>query len=171
MVLRVAALSQAIGVPIGVDALQYFAKKIEPCDAKWEASTTRAFISLLSSGHSLIGVMERLDHYGLLERIIPEWTKVRGLPQRNAYHTFTVDRHLVETVVAAGDLRRQVKRPDLLVIAAFLHDIGKGYGGDHSVVGAEIAERVSLRIGLTGYEGEVVVRLVRNHLLLADTAT
>ncbi len=171
LVLEVAALSQETGLLIAPEAMRYFADEVEPWTSDWDASAVEALVALLSGGHNLVGATERLDHYGLLERIIPEWKWVRGLPQRNAYHTFTVDRHLVETAVAAGGLRRQVRRPDLLVIAAFLHDIGKGQGGDHSRIGAEIAERIVLRFGLSEYDARVVVRLVRNHLLLADTAT
>src|SRR6185312_6018099 len=89
----------------------------------------------------------------------------------NAYHTFTVDRHLLETAALAAELAGTVERPDLLLIGALLHDIGKGYPGDHSVVGALVAEPMAARLGLTEADVRMVVGLVRHHLLLPDTAT
>ncbi len=92
-------------------------------------------------------------------------------PQRNPVHTWTVDRHLVETAVRASHLTRRVGRPDLLLIAALLHDIGKGWPGDHSVAGEVIARDMAARIGFDKQDVAVVATLVRHHLLLIDTAT
>ena len=81
-----------------------------------------------------------MDQAGIIERLLPCWGAVRSAPQRNAVHRYTVDRHLVQTAVEASALAREVNRPDLLLVGALLHDIGKGRGGDHSVVGAAIAD-------------------------------
>ncbi|NEA05569.1 HD domain-containing protein, partial [Streptomyces sp. SID10116] len=97
--------------------------------------------------------------------------RVRCRPQRNAVHTWTVDRHLVETAVRASALTRRVGRPDLLLVAALLHDIGKGWPGDHSTAGETIARDVTARIGFDAADVAVVARLVRHHLLLVETAT
>jgi [protein-PII] uridylyltransferase len=97
---------------------------------------------------------------------------VRSRPQRNAVHRHTVDRHLVETVVQAGAFLRDVERPDLLLVAALLHDIGKVPGSpDHSVTGAPLARRAAERIGFAAGDVEVVERLVREHLTLVELAT
>ena len=92
-------------------------------------------------------VWEALEAEGLITRLLPDWERVRCRPQRNAVHTWTVDRHLVETAVRASALTRRVGRPDLLLVAALLHDIGKGWPGDHSVAGEIIARDVAARIG------------------------
>ena len=86
-------------------------------------------------------------------------------------HTWTVDRHLVEAAVKASALTRRVHRPDLLLVAALLHDIGKGWPGDHSVAGETIAKDVATRIGFDRADVAVIATLVRHHLLLIETAT
>ena len=95
---------------------------------------------------------------------------MRSAPQRNAIHRFTVDRHLVETAVQASALTRNVERPDLLLVAALLHDIGKGRPEDHSIIGAQMARRIAPRLGLDEEESETVEWLVRYHLLMSDMA-
>jgi [protein-PII] uridylyltransferase len=96
---------------------------------------------------------------------------VRCRPQRNAVHIWTVDRHLIETAVQASAFTRRVGRPDLLLVAALLHDIGKGWPGDHSVAGEIIAKDVAARIGFDRNDVTVIATLVRHHLLLVETAT
>jgi [protein-PII] uridylyltransferase len=97
---------------------------------------------------------------------------VRNRPQRNAYHRFTVDRHLLETAANAADLARHVSRPDLLLVGALLHDIGKGFPGrDHTDVGIELVGAIGPRLGFSPADVAVLQALVRQHLLLADAAT
>ena len=117
-------------------------------------------------------MIESLDAAGLLEPLLPEWAEVRFRAQHNPVHRFTVDRHLLETAAEAADLVRDVDRPDLLLVGALLHDIGKGRPGrDHSVVGAEMVEIIAPRMGFPPEDVEVLVGLARHHLLLPDTAT
>jgi [protein-PII] uridylyltransferase len=147
---------------------------------RWDAEECEAFIALLRSGRGGVPVFEALDQVGALARIIPEWEHVRFLPQRNAYHRFTVGRHLLEAVAECaelldaadfdGDVARRA-RPDVLLLSALLHDIGKGRDGDHSVVGAQAAVVVARRIGLDDGGVAVLEWLVRHHLDLAETAT
>jgi [protein-PII] uridylyltransferase len=106
-----------------------------------------------------------------LTRLLPEWESVRSKPQRNSYHRFTVDRHLVEAAAEAAALTRRVARPDLLLIGALLHDIGKGLPGDHTDTGMDVVARIGPRLGLAAGDVDVLVAMVRHHLLLPDVAT
>ena len=146
----------------------------------WDADARSAFFRLLRAGRPLVAVFEALDHVGALVRILPEWAHVRARPQRNAYHRFTVDRHLLEAVAECdelldgtgldADIARRA-RLELLLFGVLTHDIAKGAAGDHSEVGAEHAAAFATRIGLEAHAAEVIGWLVRNHLLMADTAT
>jgi [protein-PII] uridylyltransferase len=135
----------------------------------------------LRAGRSAIPVVESLDEVGAFTSLFPEWVQVRAKPQRNAYHRFTVDRHLLEAVAECaalldatgfdGDVARRA-RPELLLLSALLHDLGKGIpDGDHSETGADAARVIGERLGLDDHGVDVVVWLVRHHLLLAETAT
>ena len=126
---------------------------------------------LLAAGPGLLGVWETLDETGALERILPEWERVRLLPHASVVHRFTVDRHLVETCIEASTLIRRVARPDVLMVAALLHDIGKGQLTEHCVAGEPIAREIAARMGFDEREVELVGDLVRWHLLLPETAT
>jgi [protein-PII] uridylyltransferase len=137
----------------------------------WPPAAREALVALLEAGTPSVSVLESLDQAGVLVRLLPEWQAVRCKPQRNAVHRFTVDRHLVETAVEAARLSRRVSRPDLLVLAGLLHDIGKGFPGDHTDAGVEIVPRIGARIGLDPADVTVLVTLVRHHLLLPDVAT
>ncbi|HMG27680.1 MAG TPA: HD domain-containing protein, partial [Acidimicrobiia bacterium] len=149
-------------------------------DVAWDAETRDAFVALLRAGRGAVPVFEALDQAGVLARLLPEWDRIRSLSQRNAYHRFTVDRHLLEAVAECaalldddgfdGDVARRA-RADLLLLAALLHDLGKGMEGDHSVVGAEAAVRLARRIGVDEPGVATLEWLVRNHLALAETAT
>jgi [protein-PII] uridylyltransferase len=96
---------------------------------------------------------------------------VRNKPQRNPYHRYTVDRHLLEASANAATLAYRVNRVDLLLLGALVHDIGKGYPGDHTEVGMGVAAGIATRIGLAPADVDVIVNLVRLHLLLPDSAT
>ena len=114
---------------------------------------------------------EALDQEGLVASLLPDWDRVRNRPQRNPLHTYTVDRHLVEAAVRSAVLTRDVARPDLLLLSALLHDIGKGWPGDHRITGEVVARDVARRVGLGPSDAELVAGAVRHHLLLPQTAT
>jgi len=171
LLLRVAAASAGNGVPIAAATLdRLVACEIEP-PAVWTSELRESFLSLLEYGAAATVVLEALDQRRMLERLLPEWLAVRHRSQRNSYHRFTVDRHLLEAAAQAALLIRSVGRPDMLLVSALLHDIGKGQGGDHSEAGAVTARVVARRMGFGGEDTEMIGRLVRHHLLLADVAT
>ncbi len=142
-----------------------------PMPDPWPTEARDGLVRLLAAGPGLLPVWETLDETGAVERVLPEWQRIQLLPHASAVHRFTVDRHVVETCVQAAALIRRVARPDLLLVAALLHDIGKGGTRDHSVVGEPIARAAAQRMGFGAADTDVVGRLVRHHLLLAHTAT
>jgi len=170
LTLRVVAEAARHRARVSHDTLA-FLEGLPPLPAPWPVDAREAFLEVLESEESLVELFEALDHYGLWTRLIPEWAPVRSRPQRNAYHRFTVDRHLVEATRNAAGLVERVDRPDLLLVGALLHDIGKGYPGDHSEVGAELAGTIGTRIGFAPPDVEILRRLVRLHLLLPETAS
>lgn len=171
LVLRTAAAAAEADRPISPHTLQRLVAECPPLPEPWPAGARDGLLRLLGAGRPAVGVLESLDQAGLLRRLLPEWEHVRCRPQRNAYHRYTVDRHLMEAAAAAAALTAAVARPDLLLLGAFLHDIGKGYPGDHSAAGVPVAEAVAARVGLSPEDTATIGRLVRHHLLLADTAT
>jgi [protein-PII] uridylyltransferase len=181
-VLRAAVHAARSQVPFERAAL---ARLGEVTTMEWDVEARDAFIDLLAAGRGAIPVFESLDHVGLLVRLVPEWAAVRALPQRNAYHRFTVDRHSLEAVAECaalldpddpagigfdGEVARAARR-DLLLLGALLHDIAKGQPGDHSVVGEAIAREIARRIGIDETGTDDLGWVVRHHLLLAETAT
>lgn len=171
LVLRAATAAGELGTWLARSALDCLATEGPALPDPWPASARDALVALLGTGRAAIPVLEALDQRGLLVRILPEWEAVRSRPQRNAYHRFTVDRHLCETAANAAALTRRVARPDLLLVGALLHDIGKGYPGDHTEVGVEVMARIATRLGFPPADVDVLVNLVRLHLLLPDIAT
>lgn len=139
--------------------------------APWSDDARELFTSLLACGDDAVPVIETLDIADLWCRLLPEWEPNRCRPQRNAYHRFTVDRHLLETVARAADLRDRVERADLLLVSALLHDIGKGYPGDHTTVGMTLVYDIATRMGFNDDDRQTLVLLVEHHLLLPDAAT
>ena len=137
----------------------------------WPPAARRALVRLLASGPGLLPVWETLEQTGALASFLPEWEGIRLLPHASEVHRFTVDRHVVETCIEASRLVREIARPDVLVVAALLHDIGKGGLTEHSVAGEPIARSVTMRMGYDERTADLVARLVRHHLLLARTAT
>ncbi|WP_455359270.1 [protein-PII] uridylyltransferase [Streptomyces sp. SYSU K21746] len=171
--LRAAAAAAQSGLPMSLHAVRRLsaAATVRPMPVPWPAEAREQLVTLLGAGEPTVAVWEALEAEGLITRLLPDWERVRCRPQRNPVHTWTVDRHLVETAVRASSLTRRVGRPDLLLVAALLHDIGKGWPGDHSVAGEVIARDVATRIGFDQHDVAVLAALVRHHLLLVETAT
>ena len=168
--LRAAAAAAQAGLALAPRLLARLAD-CPPLPLPWPDEARDALAALLGAGPAAISVWEALDQEELITRLLPDWERVRNRPQRNPLHTFTVDRHLVETAAHAAALTRTVARPDLLLIAALLHDIGKGWPGDHRLTGEVVARDTALRVGLGASDTALVAGAVRHHLLLPQTAT
>ena len=170
--LRAAAAAAQRGLPLSIDACVLLSEKFSALPSPWPKSVLNDLVSLIGAGSSMIRVFEALDQDGLIEKWIPEWSHVRFLPQRNVLHRHTVDRHMLETAVHAAALTRTVTRPDLLLVAALFHDIGKGFPDkDHCDYGEELIRPLAKRLGFDEKDCETIALLVKEHLLLSAVAT
>lgn len=171
LLLRVATAAARLGARINRASLDRLGDLSPQWPDPWPAGASDSLVALLLEGESAIPVFESLDQRNLLVRVLPEWAPVRSKPQRNAFHRYTVDRHLWQTVANAAGLVHRVKRPDLLVLGALFHDLGKGYPGDHTEVGVQLFKTIGPRMGLSEIDQYIICLLIQHHLLLADTAT
>lgn len=145
-----------------------------------DAESVGAFLSLLSRGGRLAPLLRRLHELRILEQLIPDFKRTRGLLQFNAYHKYTVDAHCIRAVEAATDFAddqspmgrryRRLKDKTLLHLALLIHDIGKGYEEDHSIVGARIARRTGELLDLDSNSIEILEWLILKHLAVNTVA-
>ena len=171
LALRLASVAASRNLPISRDALNLLGRRAPVPTVPWPEPVRDALVSVLSQGPAAIPALEALDQRQLLERYLPEWAAVRNKPQRNPYHRFTVDRHLLEATANSATMTHRVSRPDLLLLGTLLHDIGKGFPGDHTEVGMVVGADIATRMGLPPEDVAAIVTMIRLHLLLPDTAT
>jgi [protein-PII] uridylyltransferase len=176
LVVRAAAAAAQAGLPVSPATVLRLARTCPPLPDPWPPVALDAFLSLLGAGEPMLAAWEDLDQAGLISALLPGWERLRSLPQRDPIHLYTVDRHLMQTAVNASGLVRRVARPDLLLLAAILHDIGKGPRederdhADHAAVGADLCVPWLRRMGVPDEDISTVERLIRHHLLLGDSA-
>ena len=145
----------------------------------------RAFLSILREGKEIEILLGKMHELGFLSQYIPEFSQVEGKVHYDLYHVHPVDIH---SILAVGELRRlrdgfyqkdyplltslirEIEKPEILFLTTLLHDIGKGKEGDHSFVGAEIAERIGERMGLSPENRELIGFLISRHLFMLETA-
>jgi [protein-PII] uridylyltransferase len=171
LLLRVAAASASNGLPIAVSTLGRLADSAAELPTPWPREALDLLLVLLAAGPDTVATIETLDRTGLWCRLLPEWAAIRDLPPRDVIHIWTVDRHSAEVVSRARIFTTRVARPDLLLLAALVHDLGKGRGVDHSVLGAELITQIGSRLGIWPSDIELLAKLVRHHLLLSIVAT
>ena len=169
--LRAAATAAQLGLPLSLDSCIELAANFHELPNPWPREARENLVALIGAGSAMVQVWEALDQEGIITRLLPEWTPLRSLPQRNVLHRHTVDRHMVETAVYAAALTRQVHRPDLLLVAALFHDLGKGTEADHSIRGAELITPLVRRLGFPESDVKTLELLVAHHLLISATAT
>ena len=170
LLLRAAAAASERGLVLAPATAARLVTESAALPAPWPVEARELLVRMLA-GPGLLGVWETLEETGALDLVLPEWEQIRLLPHASVIHRFTVDRHVVETCVEASKLIRRVDRPDLLMVTALLHDIGKGTGLDHSIAGEQVAHAVATRMGFSAADADLVALLVRWHLLLPEVAT
>ena len=143
LLLRAAAEAAERAVVLSPPTAARLARELTPLPEPWPAEARNLLVRLLAAGRGLLDVWETLDETGALAGLLPEWERIRLLPHASIVHRFTVDRHVVETCIEASALIRSVARPDVLLVTALLHDIGKGSLTEHSVAGAPIARAIA----------------------------
>ena len=143
------------------------------------------FMSILREKTGVTQQLRRMNRYGVLAAYIPEFGRVVGRMQYDLFHVYTVDEHTLFVLrnlrrftlekhrsehSTANEIGELIEKPELLYVAALMHDIAKGSGGDHSTLGADIARKFCSRHGLSASEASLVAWLVQNHLLMSMTA-
>ncbi|HEY2664499.1 MAG TPA: [protein-PII] uridylyltransferase [Candidatus Binataceae bacterium] len=178
---------QAHNVTLSSKAYQIVRESLHLIDDQFRTDprTGAALMSILKGRSGVATTLEAMHRTGVLGAIIPEFGKLNARVIQDLYHIYTVDRHSLVAVremerLRAGefkssnqlltDVSRELDSVPLVLLALLLHDIGKGHGHDHDARGALLTEEVSARLGLSEEETELVVFLVRNHLLMSQVA-
>ncbi|HEY1962295.1 MAG TPA: [protein-PII] uridylyltransferase [Rhizomicrobium sp.] len=185
--LRIFAEADERGVDVHPAALREITRSLDLIDdtLRSDPEANRIFLGILTSRRDPEKTLRWLNESGVFGRFVPEFGRVVGLMQFNMYHHYTVDEHLIRAVgniaaiergalksehPLASELVPRLKSRATLYVATLLHDIAKGLAGDHSDEGANIAVRLCPRWGMSAEETESVIWLVRNHLVMSDTA-
>ncbi|NBO20249.1 MAG: HD domain-containing protein, partial [Proteobacteria bacterium] len=150
-----------------------------------DSRTCSIFLDILLSKKDPETALRRMSEAGVLGKFIPDFGRVVGQTQFNMYHVYTVDEHTLvaigllnalelghmrEEAPLASDLFKRIKMRRVLFLALFCHDIAKGQGADHSILGERVVTRLAKRLGFSAAESEMAAWLVRHHLLFSNTA-
>lgn len=166
---RVAAAAARTGYSVSMATWRAL-QELPPPPQRWPRAAVDDFFAILSSPDNTPRVIAELDRYGLWERLVPEWNHVRGLLPRERTHLHSVDYHLIATVTRCAEVRTSVARPDLLLLAALYHDLGKGYDRPHAQVGAELVAQQAARMRFNLADISRVQTVVAEHTTLARLA-
>ena len=186
-ILRVFHVAQEHALDIHPETLRRITQNLRRIDdgVREDPEANRLFIEMLTSAKDPAQTLKRLNEAGVFGRFVPDFGRVVAQMQYDMYHVYTVDEHTIHAIdllhrIETGRLEEdhplatrivhQVQSRRALYVAVFLHDIAKGRGGDHSQLGAEVAERLGPRFGLTDEETETVAWLVRHHLIMSSVA-
>ena len=185
-ILRLFHVAQENDLDIHPASLRLITQNIRLVDKlRADPEANRLFMEMMTSRHDPETTLRRLNEAGVFGRFIPDFGRVVAQTQHDMYHTYTVDEHTIRAIgilsrIESGELKEDhplsadvvhkiLSRP-VLYLSVLLHDIAKGRGGDHSVLGADVAMQVGPRLGLSAAETETVAWLVRYHLAMSGTA-
>ena len=188
LLIKIFEVSARLNIPLSREASRLVHEFSYLVDGPFRASTCvkDSFEQILLSPAPRFNVLEHMLNTGFLISLIPEYENIADRIQYDAYHLYPVDRHMIKTVYTLkmfedpeakfhdelhAQMYRGLKRKKILLLAALLHDIGKGRGGRHSAEGAKISACVMKRMGYTSKEIDTVSFLIENHLLLIKIAT
>ena len=185
-ILRLFHVAQENDLDIHPATLRLITQNIRLVDRlRADPEANRLFMEMMTSRHDPETTLRRLNEAGVFGRFIPDFGCVVAQTQHDMYHTYTVDEHTIRAIgilsrIESGELKEDhplsaevvhkiLSRP-VLYLAVLLHDIAKGRGGDHSLLGADVAMQLGPRLGLSAAETETVAWLVRWHLAMSGTA-
>lgn len=185
-ILRLFHVAQDNGLDIHPATLRLITQNIRLVDRlRSDPEANRLFMEMLTSPNDPETTLRRLNEAGVFGRFIPDFGRVVAQTQHDMYHTYTVDEHTIRAIgilsriesgvlkedhpLSADVVHKILSRP-VLYLAVLLHDIAKGRGGDHSILGADVAMQLGPRLGLSAAETETVAWLVRYHLAMSGTA-
>ncbi|MDE2430028.1 MAG: [protein-PII] uridylyltransferase [Burkholderiales bacterium] len=143
------------------------------------------FLQILQSPQGITHALRRMNQMSILGRYLPNFRRIIGQMQHDLFHAYTVDQHILMVVrnlrrftmpehaheyPFCSQLMANFNQPWVLYIAALFHDIAKGRGGDHSVLGMTDAKKFCHDHGLSRANSELIVFLVQNHLTMSQVA-
>jgi [protein-PII] uridylyltransferase len=185
-ILELFRVAQKHDLDVHPRALRMITRRIRLVDhIREDAEANRLFIEMLTDGKGAEITLRRLNEASVFGRFVPDFGRVVAQMQHDMYHVYTVDEHTIFAIgilhgIANGSYKDEmpiaseqihnISSRRALIVATFLHDIAKGRGGDHSVLGAEVAERLCPQFGLSEEETETVSWLVRHHLMMSRIA-
>lgn len=179
--------AQAHSLHIHPQTLQAVTRSLAFVDGRLrrDPDANAAFMDILLSKHNPEPTLRRMSEAGVLGRFIPDFGKVIGQMQFDMYHVFTVDEHTINAIgilhgigmekykddmPVASEVIHLIKSRRVLFLSLFAHDIAKGRGGDHSMLGEVVVRKLARRFSFTAQETENCAWLVRHHLLMSRTA-
>jgi [protein-PII] uridylyltransferase len=180
--LKLFHLAQIHGVRLSYGTQLQIKKAREdvPLTNRIDSESASFFLKILNKAGYVTKILREMHRLKWLEMVIPEFSQARGLMQFNEYHKYTVDEHCLRAVEEAEALLHQpgntarvyldISRKDILHLALLVHDLGKGQGTDHSMIGIQIAENLADRLQLDSETKRVLTFLVGQHLLMTRIA-
>lgn len=166
LLLRVSSAAARTGLPVAASAWQQLGE-LPDLPGTWMKVMVDDFIATLSSPDHSRRVINEMDEHGLWTRLLPWWAHIRGRLPRERSHIHTIDQHLLSTVANCASASVTVARPDLLLVAALFHDLGKGYGRPHEQVGARFVTHMAAVMGLSHRDRSCLRSLVAEHTTIA----
>jgi [protein-PII] uridylyltransferase len=176
-VLKLVDLARREGKRISQDTWYFVYRSAPQYSSEPKPAVMTKFVQTMADPLRLGELLRRLHELGVLEKIVPAFAHARSLLQFNQYHKFTVDEHCIRAVEEAthfaerkdllGEVYRGVSDKAVLHLALLLHDLGKGFEEDHSLVGQRIADETARRLALAPEQAETLKFLVHRHLLMS----